>query len=135
MADLAADDDFPTVETHAREAGGVGNDAIPTEEPETAADRLSEADADDATVSANVAHSLKRQLVSRHGIDAGDAELLLTATDPELLVKQVDRLLALRDEQVLGGHIVPNEGRTPTPIGRGESPMQEFVRNLFDNPD
>lgn len=41
-----------------------------------------------------VAESLRTHLVGLHEISDDDAELFLTSTDPEVLLKQVDRLVA-----------------------------------------
>ena len=58
------------------------------------ADRISKAEAEAASVPQKVAESLKEHLVGLHKISDEDAELFLTATDPELLLKQVNRLVA-----------------------------------------
>lgn len=132
MSDLATDEDLPAGGAEGRDSsGGDGNDAMPPNESERTADRLAESEA--AAVSAKVTDALKSHLISRHGIDAGDAELLLTATDPDLLLKQVDRLLAQRDERAYS-HIVPNEGKSPPPRPAPDA-TREFVRDLFGNPD
>lgn len=70
------------------------------------ADLQSKLDAQPAAVAA----ALREHLVELHGIDKDDAELFLTGTTPELLLKQVTRLL----EQSGGGgkrsNSVPREG-------------------------
>lgn len=89
------------------------------------------AEAEVASVPAKVAEALKTHLTARHGIDSEDAELFLTATDPETLLKQVDRLLAQSDKQKNKNH-VSKEGAN-TPGGSGNGAMSEFVSQLFGN--
>lgn len=99
-----------------------------------AADRLAAAEAEAATVPAKTAEALKAHLVDLHKIDAEDAELFLTATDPELLLKQVDRLLAQSDKRGSKRHIVSNEGTGNSNTNNNAgSNMREFTRNLFGN--
>ena len=81
-------------------------------------------------VPAAVAGALREHLVELHGIDKDDAELFLTGDTPELLLKQVTRLL----EQSGGGgskrnNYVKNEGnhqRKPA-----ESENSAFAKSLF----
>lgn len=80
-------------------------------EADKIADRIAKADADVAAIPAQVAAALKDHLVTLHGIDAEDAELFLTAAEPELLLKQVARLVGQSDKTPQGNH-VPSEGRT-----------------------
>lgn len=101
-------------------------------ETEKAADRIAKADAEVASVPAKVADALKTHLVGLHKIDNEDAELFLTATEPDLLLKQISRLLARSDEQTAaqkkGGNHVPREGKNPAP---GTDEAREFARSLF----
>lgn len=101
-------------------------------ETEKAADRIAKADAEVAAVPAKVADALKQHLVDLHKIDVEDAELFLTATEPDLLLKQVTRLLARSDEQTAAqkkaGNHVPREGNNPKP---GDDPLRDFTRTLF----
>ncbi|QDF19892.1 head scaffolding protein [Mycobacterium phage ThetaBob] len=60
---------------------------------EKTAERISKAEAEVAAVPQKVAEALKSHLVALHKISDEDAELFLTATDPELLLKQVSRLV------------------------------------------
>jgi len=99
-------------------------------ESEKTANRLAAADAEVATVPAKVADALRTHLVALHEIDADDAELFLTANDPELLLKQVQRLVGRAGDSKKRGNHVPREGRTPTP--GGDDPMRDFTRELFD---
>ena len=60
---------------------------------EKANDRAAKAEAEVGTIPAKVADALRVHLVALHEISKDDAELFLTATDPELLVKQVNGLI------------------------------------------
>lgn len=98
-------------------------------EAEKATDRIAKAEAEAASVPAKVAEALKGHLVELHGIDSEDAELFLTAGDPELLIKQVTRLLFQSDtkRRSTSNH-VPREGASPKP---GQSEDAAFARDLF----
>jgi hypothetical protein len=87
-----------------------------------------EAEAATADVPAKVADALKAHLIAVHEIDTDDAELFLTANDPELLLKQVQRLVGREADRKKHGNVVPREGNTP-PVGGDEK--REFARNLF----
>lgn len=99
---------------------------------EKAADRLSKAEAEVAGLPAKVAEALKGHLVARHQIDAEDAELFLTATEPELLLKQVDRLLGQPGKRRKNNNHVPNQGNADKSAEK-DSSMREFARQLFGN--
>lgn len=101
-------------------------------ESEKAADRIAKAEAEVATVPTKVADALREHLVTLHEIDEDDAELFLTANEPELLLKQVTRLIGQSDKRKTK-HTVPSEGRT-TPKS-GDDEMREFARNLFADVD
>lgn len=62
-------------------------------EAEKAAEKIAAAKSEIEAVPSKVADALRAHLVKLHGIEAEDVELFLTASDPELLLKQVDRLL------------------------------------------
>jgi hypothetical protein len=83
-------------------------------EAEKAADRIAKADAEVASVPSKVAESLRGHLVALHEIDADDAELFLTATEPELLLKQVTRLLGRSEAAKKKNNIAPREGNHQT---------------------
>lgn len=100
-------------------------------ETEKAADRIAKAETEVASVPAKVADALKAHLVALHGIDGEDAELFLTATEPELLLKQVTRLLGQSGKRK-NTNRVPNEGTKTS--GEPVSDMSEFARNLFGAP-
>lgn len=57
-------------------------------------DRVKAAEAEVASVPQKVSEHLRTHLVAIHKISDEDAELFLTATEPELLLKQVARLVA-----------------------------------------
>lgn len=97
-------------------------------EAEKVADRIAKAEAEVASVPAKVADALKAHLVELHQIDADDAELFLTATEPDLLLKQVSRLVGQQDKRKPKNY-VPREGGNPS--ATETSDMREFARNLF----
>jgi hypothetical protein len=90
------------------------------------ADRLAAADAEVAMIPAKVSEALRVHLMALHKIPAERAELYLTATDPELLLKQVAGLVELDGKKP---NFVPREGNNPQPGGNGD---REVVRSLFD---
>lgn len=92
--------------------------------------RASAAEAEAATVPAKVAEALKAHLVARHEIAAEDAELFLTAADPDLLIKQVDRLLGPSVKRRKNNNYVPDQGNGKPDAGK-PSAMAEFTRTLF----
>lgn len=91
-----------------------------------AQEKAKTAEAAASAIPTQVANVLKTHLVALHEIDAEDAELFLTATDPELLLKQVSKLTA-RGSGKKTNH-VPREGNTPPP---NSDPARETVRGLF----
>jgi hypothetical protein len=94
---------------------------------EKSADRIAKAEAEASTVPTKVAGALKAHLVALHGITDEDAELFLTATDPDVLLKQVTRLVGQTGKRKNTNH-VPGEGATPK---AETSDMRDFTRNLF----
>lgn len=95
---------------------------------EKAADKLKAAEAEIAAVPAKVADALREHLVKLHQIDPEDAELFLTANDPDLLLKQADRLVGQSGKRTKRNH-VPREGQTPA---QGEDDgLREFTRSVF----
>ncbi|MEU5668957.1 hypothetical protein ABZ749_01040 [Micromonospora sp. NPDC047753] len=99
-------------------------------EIEKANDRVTKAEAEAAKVPSLVAGQLREHLVKLHGISDEDAELFLTASDPELLLKQVDRLVGRGSQRKKTGNHVPREGSNPN--SGSNSDMREFTRRLFD---
>lgn len=98
-------------------------------EVEKANDRATAAEAEVATLPTKVSDALRTHLVALHEIDKDDAELFLTANDPELLLKQVSRLLEQGGRQKQRRNHAPREG-TNDNAGQGDG-MREFTRNLF----
>jgi predicted phage tail protein len=88
-------------------------------ETEKAADRIAKAEAEVASVPGKVSEALRTHLIALHKISDEDAELFLTASEPELLLKQVDRLVArdatATEERRRRGNHVPGEGSTERP--------------------
>lgn len=79
-------------------------------------------------IPAKVAEALKPHLTAMHKISDEDAELFLTATDPELLLKQVNGLVG-RTQQSKNKHRVPGEGTQPPAPAADEE--RTAVRTLF----
>ena len=102
-------------------------------ETEKAADRIAKAEAEVASVPAKVADALREHLVALHEIEQDDAELFLTATDPDLLLKQVTRLVGQSDKRKKTSNVVPREGNNPSSKAGGDE--REFARNLFRKAD
>lgn len=96
-------------------------------ETEKAADRIAKAEAEANTVPAKVAASLREHLVTLHEFDPEDAELFLTAVEPDLLLKQVTRLLGQSDKRQRKNH-VPREGENPSAASSDEA---AFARGLL----
>jgi len=99
-------------------------------EIDKAMDRVTKAEAEVASVPAKVADALRAHLVALHEIPADDAELFLTANDPDLLLKQVTRLVGRDVQRKKQGNHVPREGNSPTSASGDE---RETVRALFGN--
>ncbi|MBF6133503.1 hypothetical protein IU501_10880 [Nocardia otitidiscaviarum] len=93
---------------------------------EKAADRIATAEAEVAAIPAKVAAALRDHLIELHSISDED-QVLLTADEPELLLKQVARLVGLGDKRKKPNH-VPREGQNQTPA---EDDMRAFTRQLF----
>jgi hypothetical protein len=104
-------------------------DAQKTESEKTA-DRIAKAEAEVATVPAKVADALRAHLVALHEIDADDAELFLTATDPELLLKQVARLV---DSDKRKSNHVAREGRVSPAKADPKSAFADFLTGQGQN--
>lgn len=102
-------------------------------EVERAQEKAAQAEAEIASVPAKVADSLRSHLVALGDVNAEDAELFLTATEPELLLKQMQRLTAREQDRKKQGNHVPREGST-TSSGSGDG-LRDFARELFDSAD
>ncbi|MGW3545889.1 hypothetical protein ACWDNI_35855 [Nocardia niigatensis] len=96
---------------------------------ERTADRLTAAQAEVDAIPSKVAAALREHLVTLHSIPAEQAELYLTAADPELLLKQVAGLVDMGTRK---SNRVPREGRNPK---AAEDEMAEFTRQVFGNSD
>jgi len=97
-------------------------------ESEKVADRIAKAEAEVASVPSKVADALRAHLVGLHEIDQDDADLFLTANDPELLLKQVTRLVGQSDKRKKSGNHVPREGQSPSSAVSDE---RAFAQELF----
>jgi hypothetical protein len=97
-------------------------------EAEKVADRIRKADEEVAAVPLRVTEALKAHLIGLHSINDEDAELFLTATNPDLLLKQVARLTARDAEPTKKPNHVPREGANPT---APESDTREVLGALF----
>lgn len=97
-------------------------------ESEKNADRISKAEAAAASVPSKVADALRTHLVALHGIDAERAELFLTATDPDVLLKQVNALVGESDKRQKK-NVVPREGNPTNQPGSDDA--RDAVRELF----
>ena len=93
-------------------------------------DRVTKAEAEVAKVPSKLADALRTHLVALHQISNEDAELFLTANDPELLIKQVERLTGHQADRKKRNNYVAREGDNPT-RGSGDDGMRDFARNLF----
>ena len=93
-------------------------------ESEKVADRIAKAEAEVASVPTKVADALRQHLVALHEIDEDDAELFLTANDPELLLKQVTRLVGQSDKRT---NRAPREGATPQPKADERAAFADYL--------
>lgn len=105
------------------EAADAGKDELTK-----ATERAAAAEAEAQKLPAKVADGLREHLKKLHQISDEDAELFLTATDPELLARQVERLLGRAADARKGGNRVSREGRNQTSAPSDE---QAFVNDLF----
>ncbi|MFE3060590.1 hypothetical protein [Nocardia sp. NPDC059239] len=96
-------------------------------EAERAADKLTAAQAEVDSIPSKVADALREHLVTLHKIPEDQAELYLTASNPELLLKQVAGLV---DMGARKSNRVPREGRNPK---AADDEMAAFTRQVFGN--
>ena len=82
-------------------------------EAEKLADRLAEVKTETEQIPVKVSAALKSHLVKMHEISDEDADLFLTSTDPEVLLKQAERFAARSKTQ---SGFVPTQG-TADPDG------------------
>lgn len=98
-------------------------------EIEKANEKAAQAQAEVAKVPSLVSEALRSHLVSIHSIDADKADLFLTATDPELLLRQVQALVGTEADRKKNGNRAPREGQEPdTSGGNGD---RALVGQLF----
>lgn len=94
--------------------------------------RVKTAEAEAASVPAKVAEALKQHLVETNQVDKATADLYLTATDPQLLLKQAAGLSGMG-----GGrkrNRVDAEGRGAGKTTKdSDSGLEEFTRALFNS--
>jgi hypothetical protein len=93
---------------------------------EKAVEKATAAEAELAKVPEKVATSLRGHLVTLHSISDEDAELFLTASDPETLLKQAERLAGRQPSRT---NHVRREGTVSQP---GDDPVRQFTRQLFE---
>jgi len=87
--------------------------------------KVADAEASAADVPGLVSQQLRSHLVALHEIPAEDADLFLTATDPEVLLKQVGRLVGRSKPQ---GNHVPREGTNTASV---DNDKRAFAQQLF----
>lgn len=102
-------------------------------EIEKANDRVAKAEAEVATIPEKVAHALRSHLIEMHEIDQEKADLFLTSTDPELMLRQVKALLGDGADRKKRNNYVPGEGNPRNPNANTDE--REFVRSLFGSGD
>lgn len=100
-------------------------------ELEKANDRVAAAETEVAALPAKQAETLRTALVSL-GVVAKEDEVLLTASTPDDLLAQVQRLSERSSTAKKQGNRVPKEGN---PSQSGTDEMREFTRNLFGKGD
>ena len=102
-------------------------------EVEKTAQKIAAAETQVAQIPAKVADSLRTHLIALHEINAEDAELFLTATDPELLLKQVQRLAGreaeAKGETAPGPRPDLTQSSTRDPAAKG-TPEADFANFL-----
>jgi predicted nucleic acid-binding Zn-ribbon protein len=134
---LQLPDDHPLVKTLAAQKSAIRElkakasrldeiEEAQKSEAEKVADRLAKADAEVAGIPSKVCEALRAHLIKIHEIDQEDAELFLTATEPDLLLKQADRLVGQSGKR--NRNIVPREGRNPNP--NPTDPTRDFLRSI-----
>jgi hypothetical protein len=94
-------------------------------EAEKAADRIRELEG--AVPTARLS-AFREAAVKFGGIPSEDAELFLTASDEETLLKQAERLMAQHKDTRKNGNHVPREGASTSAV---EPPERDLVRALF----
>lgn len=103
-------------------------------EAQKAADRVTKAEAEVAKVPSRIAEGLRDALVAL-GTVSEDDKVLLTASDPETLIAQVQRLTARQGDAKKGGNRAPVAGYTGNGGSGSDDDMRTVVRNLFNRND
>ena len=93
-------------------------------EAEKSADRIRALEEQLATAERS---SLRFKVASKYGIGDEDADLFLTGSDEETLMKQAERLAVRSDERKKTSNRVPGEGTNPQPK---DDPNREFLRQM-----
>jgi hypothetical protein len=99
-------------------------------EIEKLTDRVTKAESEAAKLPERVADQLRTHLIAVHEINADDAELFLTAKDPEVLIKQAERLVGREKDRKKQGNHVTREG---TNTNAATSDERETARRLFSS--
>jgi hypothetical protein len=98
-------------------------------------DKATAAEAKVGDLPAEIAKTLRGHFVELYEIPAETVELYLTATDPELLIRQVNGLIeragSATEAGRQNGNQVSREGTNPPPGGE-DDPMRQFARGLFN---
>ena len=98
-------------------------------EAEKAIDRVTAAEAEVAKVPSKIAEGLRDSLVTL-GVVSEDDKVLLTASDPEALLAQVNRLTGRKaGSKTTDGNRAPLQGRTPD--NSKPDPLRDVTRSLF----
>lgn len=74
--------------------------------------------------------TLRARVQASHGISDDDAELFLTGTDEETLIRQAKALADRDKDRKKKGPVVPTQGNHPT--GTTDDAEREFARKLFN---
>lgn len=75
--------------------------------------------------------ALRSRIQARFKIADDDADLFLTATDEDTLIKQAERLGERAEDRKKQGNRAPLQGRTSNSSGK-DDPMRDFTRGLFN---
>lgn len=78
--------------------------------------------------------ALRSRIQARFKIADEDAELFLTATDEDTLVKQAKRLAEQSETRKKNGNRAPLQGRTSNQSGK-DDPLRDVTRRLFGQDD
>jgi hypothetical protein len=111
LADLANERDRRrSAEARARDAERVADERVAAEVPKA------------------VTAALREHLVALHGISKDDADLMLTATDPETLLKQVARMVAGNADAPTTPRPDPSQGHKGDPPALNSDRLEQSLR-------